>query len=161
MEFCYSHGTAETYPRDSGSVTCIKLDSWLWKKAEQIPGVPQSPCSGDLALPDCCARFIPTLWTTGNKCTATVMKSQSATYWTCTKPCSPAMGHRRTFLKKRLFLQDSSFANLLLPTFINIPVQRADALYLVHLDAQPVLTLLGPIRNAQKQPRKKKKRERE
>lgn len=51
------------------------------------------------------------------------MVRNSATQWTCTKLCPPAMGHGRTFWNKRLFLQGSSLASLLMPTFINIPVQ--------------------------------------
>lgn len=85
------------------------------------------------------------------------MKSQTSTPWMCTKLCPSAMGHKRTFLKKRLFLKDYSFASFPLPTFINIPVQLADALYLAHLDAQPVLIQPGHTRNTQKQPGKERR----
>lgn len=54
---------------------------------------------------------------------STIVMRNSATQWTCTKLCCPAMGHRRTLWNKRLFLQGSSLSSLLMPTFITIPVQ--------------------------------------
>lgn len=110
-----------------------------------------------MALPDHHTKFGPALWTVGYKFSGTVMR-ELATHWTCTKICPSAMGRRRIFLKRRLFLQGSSLANLLMPIFINIPVQTTvPATFECTASAQPAW---APQKHSKAAEKKKKKRER-
>ena len=106
-------------------------------------------CFEELALPDRCANFRPTILMVGHKFSGIVI-GNSATRWTCTKLCPSAMGHRRTFLKKSLFLQCSSLASLLMPTFINIPVQTHYTWYIwMHSQCSPCLGTPETLKGSQ------------
>ena len=85
----------------------------------------------------------------GHKVSGTVMR-KSATRWACTKLCPSAMGHRRTFWKKRLFLHSSSLASLLMPAFINIPAQRHCTWYIwMHGQCSPCLGTPETLKSSQ------------